>query len=64
MRKTPQRIGARLGALICTVLIVVIFRPSLAWGIGIAVIVMLAFTTAFSWLFAERPAELGKTFGK
>ena len=64
MRKTVQRIGARLAAIICTVLIVVIFRPSLAWGIGIAVMVMLAFTVAFSWLFGERPAELGKQFGK
>jgi hypothetical protein len=64
MRKTVQRIGARLGAIISTVLIVVIFRPSLAWGIGIAVMVMLASTIAFSWLFGERPAELGKPFGK
>jgi hypothetical protein len=64
MRKTVQRIGARLAAIICTVLIIVIFRPSLVWGIGIAVIVMLAFTTALSWLCGERPPELGKPFGK
>lgn len=62
-RRTLQWVGAGLGALIYTVLVAVMFRPSTVWGVAIAVILMFGFTVAFFWLFVERPAELRRKFG-
>ena len=52
-----------LGALIFTTLILVTFRPSLSWAIGISVISMPSFAYAFFWLWVQRTAELRMKLG-
>ena len=63
MRKAVQWFGALLGALMYTALIILIFRPSLPWAIGIALIFVPGFACAFFWAWVERPAELRKKLG-
>jgi hypothetical protein len=58
-----QWIGAALAALVYTVLMLVVFRPSPRWAAFVLVVAMLGFTFAFRWLFVERPAELKKKLG-
>ena len=58
-----QWIGAALAALIYTVLMLVVFRPSPRWAAFVFVVAVLGFSFAFHWLFVGRPAELKKKLG-